>query len=56
MRQHSLLVRGACFTTAMRVFYAAYYTVRKSGMFKILNAYQRINVHARRPPETRRAR
>ena len=29
---------------------------RKLGMFKILNAYERINVHARRPPETRRAR
>ena len=25
-------------------------------MFKILNAYERINVHARRPPQTRRAR
>ena len=25
-------------------------------MFKILNAYECINVHARRPPETRRTR
>ena len=29
---------------------------RKSGEFKILNAYERINVHARRPLETHRAR
>ena len=55
MRQYSLLVRGGRCTNATHIFYVQ--CNRQLGVFKILNAYERINVHARRPPpEARRAR
>ena len=58
MRQHSLLVRGGRCTNATHIFVRSVIVKGslKKGVLKILNAYDCINVHARRSPETRKAR
>ena len=60
MRQSCLNIRywfveGAALTR-YAYFCAQCNRQRKLGVFKILNAYERINVHARRSRETRKAR
>ena len=59
VRQHSLLVRGARCTNATHIFVPTVIAPRKLGVFKILNAYKRINVPAMaedRQQHLRRAR